>query len=118
MLALRIAAALGPVTDGNAVVLSGCCGNRKANQGPISKSEPVNATSTADSERILADFTKLYVGPAHGIDKAELEAVEGGSQRIVVFVYDWNGILNIPSRYQGMKVAFTQFVPTGGIWQV
>jgi hypothetical protein len=74
--------------------------------------------SAAESEHALADFAKLYVGPAHGIDNAELQAVEGGGQRIVAFVYDWNGVLNIPANFQGLPVSFTQYIPVTGTWQL
>jgi hypothetical protein len=84
-----------------------------------SRSKPsLVAISAAESEQALTAFAKLYVGPAHGIDNAELESVEGGGQRIVAFVYDWNGILNIPSNFQGLPVSFTQYVPVAGTWQL
>jgi hypothetical protein len=65
----------------------------------------------------LADFSQRYVGPAHGIIKAELE-VKNDVQRILVHVSDWNGVLNIPTNFQGMTVAFTQYIQPGAIWQL
>jgi hypothetical protein len=119
MLTMLHAASPGTKTDGNAAVLCRCSGSHSPDPETIGRTKPLAiAVTTSDSQRILADFTSLYVGPAHGIDKAVLEAVEGGNQRIVVFVYDWNGILNIPTKYQGLVVTFTQFVPPCATWQL
>ena len=74
--------------------------------------------NSADSERILKDFSLHYVGIAHGIVKAELEKIGEGHQRIVAFVTDWNGIVNIPANYQGMAVTFTQYIPPGAVFQL
>ncbi len=120
MLLASSAAVLDTEDGGNAFIPSGCSGKRSPDSEAIGRNKPVAvaALSRDDRERVLADFAKLYVGPAHGIDKAELEAVDGQSQRIVAYVYDWNGILNIPSSYQGIPVAFTLYVPQGGLFQV
>jgi hypothetical protein len=117
MLTAHSVGALASETFGAAVVPTRCIRTHSHDPIAIGQSKPLAiALSQSDRERILADFAKLYVGAAHGIDKAVLEATDADCQRIVVYVYDWNGILNIPENYQGMPVAFTQYVPIGGIW--
>ncbi|MBU6453610.1 MAG: hypothetical protein KGS72_17660 [Cyanobacteria bacterium REEB67] len=74
--------------------------------------------NSADGERILKDFSLHYVGIAHGIVKAELEKVDDSHQRIIAFVTDWNGIVNIPANYQGLSVTFTQYIPPGAVFQL
>jgi len=104
--------------EGDTLVIPPCTGSHSPDPDRLSKAKVAAcAISPGESERILADFNQRYVGPAHGIIKAELE-VKDDVQRILVHVSDWNGVLNIPANFQGMAVAFTQYVPPGAIWQL
>lgn len=112
-------AALGMRSDGNAVVLPSRCGTHSPDPDARLCDKPVAVKlSRSDSEQILADFIRDFVGAAHGIDKAELDTAEGDALQIVAFVYDWNGVIAMPSQYHGLVVAFTQFVPEAAIWQL
>jgi hypothetical protein len=116
---LTLLAALHVKTDGNAAVITSCCGTHFRESGSTDCSKPdAVKLSKSDSECALADFIREFVGPAYGIDKAELKTTEGGNLQIVAFVYDWNGIINTPDNYHGLIVSFTQFVPTGATWQL
>ena len=95
--------------------LSGCHRTHAPDPETISKAKPATLVSTADGQRILKEFSLQYVGMAYGIAKVELETSEG-AQHIVAFVNDWNGVVNIPTNYQGLSVSFTQFVPPGAIF--
>ncbi|MBS2011140.1 MAG: hypothetical protein JST01_29070 [Cyanobacteria bacterium SZAS TMP-1] len=102
----------------DSVVVPPCTGSHSPDPETMARPKPAAcALSKPDSERILAAFSTRYVGVAHGIVKAELE-VKDDNQRILVYVDDWNGVVNIPTSFQGMTVVFMQYVPEGSIWQL
>jgi hypothetical protein len=112
-------AALGLGNRGTAVALPSTCLSHSPDPDSRLCSNPVAVKlSRSDSEQILADFVRDFVGPAHGIDKAELETAEGDVLQIVAFVYDWNGVIAMPSLYHGLVVALTQSVPEAAVWQL
>jgi hypothetical protein len=84
----------------------------------MSRVKPATLISAVDGERILKEFSSLYSGIAHGIVSVKLDKDEEGKPRILAYVSDWNGTVNIPTSFQGLAVSFTQYVPPGAIFQV
>jgi len=117
---LTLLAYTAPQDDGPSIVLPRYHGTHSPDPDKVGNANtlPAEKRSSDDNERILVEFTRQYVGLAHGIVKAELERAANDNQCIRVYVDDWNGVINIPKTFLGLEVTFTQFVPPGGVWQL